>query len=406
MNLMQRNIKIAYLVTVLGKNGFFLAPIFFFLTEYKGFEITVALLLIGIRSASASFFEIPTGVVADKISRKLSIQLGYLLKSLGFFGVILLPGQLLAFLAMIVVGLGDSLASGADKSLVYDSLKSIGKEKEYKNFNNTVRGMLFTQTAITSLLGGFLAEINLIIPGLLASSFYFLGFVAALFFTEPAETKIGSEIEKIGYLAHAFESFKDLFSRTSLRKGVTFLAVAMILAEMIGKVNKNFIPPIFENLEADVALVGIVISSTYLTKAFGAFIARKYSKDNREYEEILVGIAVYIFSMITLILVPNLFVGIITFSLAIMFMPLIQTNFDQLINERIESHKRSTILSIVSLSENLLELIFLGVVGGILETSDSVLTPLLIVISIMIFMMLSLMRFRFRDQKSVIESAD
>ena len=58
------------------------------------------------------FFEIPTGLVADKYSRKLSVVIGYFIIGLGFLVELLTIKFIWIFLAQIIWGFGYTFISG------------------------------------------------------------------------------------------------------------------------------------------------------------------------------------------------------------------------------------------------------------------------------------------------------
>ena len=107
------------------------------------YEATVAglaplqLVLIGTTLELSTFlFEVPTGIVADMYSRRLSIVIGYILMGLGF----LIEGFFPAFgpilLAQVVWGLGYTFTSGAKQAWITDE---VGEESANKLFLRAAR---------------------------------------------------------------------------------------------------------------------------------------------------------------------------------------------------------------------------------------------------------------------------
>jgi DHA3 family tetracycline resistance protein-like MFS transporter len=97
------------------------------------YEATVAgltpmqLVLVGTTlEVSAFLFEIPTGVVADVFSRRLSIIIGYLLMGVGFLVEGLFPSFLPILLSQVIWGLGYTFTSGATQAWITDE---VGEEK-------------------------------------------------------------------------------------------------------------------------------------------------------------------------------------------------------------------------------------------------------------------------------------
>lgn len=116
------------------------------------YEVTVAgltplqLVLVGTTlEISAFVFEIPTGIVADVYSRRLSIIIGYLLMGLGFLVEGFFPFFAPILLAQVIWGLGYTFTSGATQAWITDE---IGEEPANKLFLRATQVGLFA-----SLLG-------------------------------------------------------------------------------------------------------------------------------------------------------------------------------------------------------------------------------------------------------------
>jgi MFS family permease len=59
------------------------------------------------------FFEVPTGVVADAVSRRLSVIIGHALVGVGFFIIVLMPTFPMIILSQVIWGFGYTFISGA-----------------------------------------------------------------------------------------------------------------------------------------------------------------------------------------------------------------------------------------------------------------------------------------------------
>lgn len=111
------------------------------------YEATVAgltpvqLILVGTAlEVSAFVFEVPTGIVADVYSRRLSIIIGYLLMGLGFLVEGFFPAFLPILLAQIIWGLGYTFTSGATQAWISDE---VGEEAANKLFLSGTQVGLF-----------------------------------------------------------------------------------------------------------------------------------------------------------------------------------------------------------------------------------------------------------------------
>src|SRR5512134_3605020 len=120
------------------------------------YEATVAgltpvqLILVGTTlEISAFLFEVPTGIVADVYSRRLSIIIGYVLMGLGFLVEGFFPAFLPILLAQVIWGLGYTFTSGATQAWISDE---IGEDEANKIFMRGTQMGLFA-----SLIGMGLA---------------------------------------------------------------------------------------------------------------------------------------------------------------------------------------------------------------------------------------------------------
>ena len=116
------------------------------------YEVTVAgltplqLVLVGTTvEVSVFIFEVPTGVVADVVSRRTSIIIGYLVMGIGFLVEGLFPMFLPILLAQVLWGLGYTFTSGATEAWISDE---IGEKPANQLFLRATRIGL-----IASLLG-------------------------------------------------------------------------------------------------------------------------------------------------------------------------------------------------------------------------------------------------------------
>jgi DHA3 family tetracycline resistance protein-like MFS transporter len=100
------------------------------------YQVTVAglsplqLVLVGTTLEFAAFiFEVPTGVVADVYSRRLSIIIGYVLMGLGFMVEGFFPAFLPILVAQVLWGLGYTFTSGATQAWISDEIGEVAANK-------------------------------------------------------------------------------------------------------------------------------------------------------------------------------------------------------------------------------------------------------------------------------------
>ncbi|MEU4197987.1 MFS transporter [Kribbella sp. NPDC026611] len=125
------------------------------------------MVLVGTTLELACFlFEVPTGIVADLYSRRLSIVIGFTLIGAGFLLQGLVPAFLAILAAQVLWGAGYTFTSGADQAWITDE---IGTERAAKVM---VRGQQFglAGTIAGTLTAGALGLLSLGLPMVLAGA--------------------------------------------------------------------------------------------------------------------------------------------------------------------------------------------------------------------------------------------
>jgi MFS transporter, DHA3 family, tetracycline resistance protein len=126
------------------------------------------LVLVGtVLEASCFIFEVPTGIVADIKSRKLSVIIGILLIGLAF----VLEGSVPLFIAVIfsqfLWGLGYTFTSGADEAWIADEMGGENLESIFLKGAQVSQTASFIGIIISTLIGTKLVNLPMIIGGLM-----------------------------------------------------------------------------------------------------------------------------------------------------------------------------------------------------------------------------------------------
>jgi MFS family permease len=155
------------------------------------FLLAAGLDIFGVFIAGAAFtagnvlFEIPTGVVADTVGRRVSLMLSTSILCFGTLAYVGIPyaagSPLVLFtVASVFLGLGFSFYSGALEAWLVDALEATGFEGSLDTVFS--RGAMVSGAAmlIGTLGGGLLGQIDLSLPFVARSCLLTLAFVLAL----------------------------------------------------------------------------------------------------------------------------------------------------------------------------------------------------------------------------------
>jgi len=137
------------------------------------------LVLVGTLLEVVSFlFEVPTGIVADLYSRKLSVIIGVFLIGIGFTIEGSIPTFAAVLLAQVVWGIGFTFVSGAREAWIADE---VGEEKAGKAF---MKGQQASQlgTFVGIAISMALASIDIRVPIILGGILYSVQALFLVFF--------------------------------------------------------------------------------------------------------------------------------------------------------------------------------------------------------------------------------
>ncbi|WKZ30962.1 MAG: MFS transporter [Candidatus Dojkabacteria bacterium] len=129
--------------------------------------------------------ELPTGALADLIGRKRTIIIGQVLIGVFriFLGFSFAPWMF--YVAWLGEAAGNAFVSGADKALLYDSLKECGDEKKFPGIvakSSLVRRALMVAAVLS---GGYLYQYFEGLPFILRGLAYMVMAIVSVFLIEP-----------------------------------------------------------------------------------------------------------------------------------------------------------------------------------------------------------------------------
>ncbi|MBP7708661.1 MFS transporter [Candidatus Pacearchaeota archaeon] len=356
---LQQNIPKFYLFSFL-QDCMFVIPVIVLFWQQNGLSLTDIMLLQSIFAIAIVFLEVPTGVIADKWGRKNS----------------LIVGSILAFVSITIYSLGHSFSefviaeiltaagvcffSGADSAFLYESLKQVKQEKNFKKVNGNARSLGYLAGALAAIIGGLVAIKNIRMNLYLEAVFMFILIFVAISFKEPKHSK---KLEEKNYWQHTLNCLKE----AGKNKELLFLVLFSGLLASFLKITLWFYQPYMKAVGLGIAYFGIFWATFALFSIGGSKFAHNIEKKLGETK-----------SLWLIVLLPTLatiFMGITPFLFGIFFiylhqfvrgfnLPVIQ----DYTNRRLSSNKRATLLSIQSLAGSLLFVILSPLFGWIADT--------------------------------------
>ena len=166
-----------------------IAPVLILYYTANGLNSTQIFTIQAVFHLAVLLFEVPSGYLADVIGRKKTLLFGAIFFPLGL-AVYTAGRSFPAFIAAeILLAVSVSMRSGCDSAMIFDSLRQLGRQDEYKRFEGSCALLARTGTAVSSVAGGLLAAIFLRLAFLVnVFSSLFMPFIA-FSLTEPEREK-------------------------------------------------------------------------------------------------------------------------------------------------------------------------------------------------------------------------
>jgi MFS family permease len=322
---------------------FFYAPVLVFLYMSRGLNLFQIISLEAWLIASVTLLEIPTGVIADKFGRKISIVLANVCYVISMAIYIYAYNYWAFVISFIIYGTAVALSSGSMEAMIYDTLK---ERKQHKLITKVMGSLLAVQllaVAIANVIGSYIGRdltpesfsilIILVIAGQV------MGLIIALTLNKAGESKVK-------------EKSLDLFKEgiKLIRKNKSLLRIILLGVFTTPFINSivYLYQPYLKQIGTPVVWFGTIYATAMIV---GAILSKYVYKIEKKF-----GMKTAIF---ILTILPGLFYlsmsqtwfisgAIFLFVSNQSVMVLSQTLFSKYRNEHIPSRNRATVLSTIS----------------------------------------------------------
>ena len=330
-----KNIGLMYLNSIFAGMLFFI-PILALYFQENLFTLTNVALIFSIQAIGFVVFQYPTGAIADIIGRKKTLVAAVVINILGVIFLAFGHSMLMFIFYAIISSLGNSLFSGADSALIWDTLKQEKKEKYYKKIIGTKYALWPVGAAAGSVVGGYLAAYSLSYPIFLSFFPMTIALIAVALMKEPKYKKgCHKNIAK-----HMWKSSGVIIKNYQL---VILLLSALIFVG-IGDSVHSFKPIFYQFLNIPIIYFGYIFGIGFALSSLGHYFSHDVAKVMGDKKAIIFACFMLTLS-IFLSSFANLWLAVGILLLGQIFYGIGRPVTEHLINLETQSSIRATILS-------------------------------------------------------------
>ena len=124
-----------------------------YLTVDRGLTLGQVLLFQAVYSGIMLTSEVPTGMLADHLGRRVSLIAGSVFAVAAFLLFGLAPGIVMLLASYAMFAISEALFSGADSAMLFDSLKALRRDGEFTRWNGRLNALIAGAIAAFTLVG-------------------------------------------------------------------------------------------------------------------------------------------------------------------------------------------------------------------------------------------------------------
>jgi len=349
-----------------------------------GWSIAEIALLQGIFTFFSAIFEIPSGIIADKIGYKRALQLAELICIFYLISYFFPLNRMVIYIGFICFSLGLSLISGTDTSLLYN----ITDGNKFLKYMGIFNSLGIISVAFGNLIGGWIAEKSWTLLFLISLLFRV---VALICITSFDVSKI-REVEPIADNKKAIKLYLErLYDFVKTTKKFKYILVSSAFLMSSVTLSYQYMPVVLEQLSLTTGQVSLIYAIVSVLGSVLSFFSEKLTS---KWSIRVVAVIIFFISLL-------LFLGIgrfpyhsiivtISFMVPNILYELLSVIIDSTVHEDLRDDIRASSISLINFANSIM-LTF----GSILVSLLSGLFSLQITISLICttLMLLSLLSY-------------
>lgn len=288
-------------------------------------------------------FEVPAWVVWDRYGQRNALIVGWIWSVVALLWFVFFDSFRLLAVAMWTSWIASSFKSWSDSSLLYETLVYQGIGKQFKKIYGRCTWWMFWGRAWGALIGGFLYTIFPELPFIGDIILQTIYTILALLLTDSFVVRVKT------WLLNTRKNFKSSYHEAFTRKNFAKIFIFSALIWCIARVTlSQYVQPYLEFQMVDIVWFGAIFAGyniiSWVWSLYADSLGKLFTVDKYLIlHAVLFGIFLFI-----LINASNIWVALAIFGVLFFLMGLYQPTVWTYVNDHVQSHNRTTMLSINS----------------------------------------------------------
>lgn len=332
-----RIIKLYYLQRFFHHLNFFWAidKIFFSSNGINPFQISI---MLAVWSAYVLIFEIPSGALADRWSRRWVMTIGSIFHTLSYVVWYFADGFWGFLVGYLVRGTGGFLQSGTREALVYDHLKAINQADKYEKYTGGLWIVTTTAFLLASVFSGVLADtfsFGLVILFTIATNV-----VSTIFTAMMPDVPKEKSTEEVTYLKFLKTAWNKAMSNPLLLQALFYTMTVLVADGVLDEYDQLYVTA----LGLPLAGIGVWWVIRMSSEMVAGFVAHRLKVFGRDRVLEIISVITFILLLIASFINSLLMIGVL--ALCFFFFSVAVILNEGRLQTLIHSHERATINSI------------------------------------------------------------
>lgn len=299
--------------------------------------------------------EVPTGIIADRFSRKKALIYCLVLQAAAFATWLIMPNFIGYAVGFLLWGIGYAFSSGTFQAYLYEELREQGKKSEFNK--------IFARSQSMQLLGMMVAYV---IASVIGASNYSLALVLSIAFSLTAAAITVSfpyaSRRKPGEYAPERYVHALVNATKEVKRSRVVLAYVLALAVITGLVGtiEEYVALFYSHVGFPTASIPIILAVGLLISTVLGWFAHRF--ENLSFVKVsLMTVAGGCLLFVTMF--GGMWAAMFGMMALMRLLILSDTLFNSSLQHVIEDERRATVGSLASFGGSLVAIVFMGIIG-------------------------------------------